>query len=119
MTDLSDDFYLAWLARECRFQASVHWAPRTRLGYRVYRRVIVSPSDEPALNLWLAHKGVHGRVIRDKGQIQRVIELLRPVSNHVAHQNGLKRMLRILNVPPTKSQTYAGIVSILEILDSN
>ena len=119
MTDLNDDFFLGWLARECRFQASVHWAQRTRLGYRVYRRVIVSPSDEPALNLWLAHKGVHGRVLRDKEQIQRIIELLRPVSDHVSHQNGLKKMLQVLNVPSTRSQTNAGIVSILEILDSN
>ena len=116
--DLSDDFYLAWLARECRFQASVHWAPRTRLGYRVYRRVIVSPFDEPALNLWLATKGGHGRVLRDKEQIERVIALLRPVSKHVFHQDGLKKMLQVLNVPSTKRQTYSGIVSILEILDS-
>jgi len=118
MMDLSDEFYLAWLARECRFQASVHWAPRTRLGYRVYRRVIVSPIDEPALNLWLATKGVHGRVLRDKSQIRLIIELLRPVATHVAHAQGLKKMLQVLNVPSTKSQTYEGITSILEILDS-
>ena len=113
--DLNDEFYLAWLARECRFQASVHWAPRTRLGYR---RVIVSPIDEPALNLWLATKGVHGRVLRDKSQIRLIIELLRPVAIHVAHAQGLKKMLRVLDVPSTKSQTYNGIISILEILDS-
>ena len=93
-----DSFFLAWLARECRFQASVHYAPRTRIGYRIARRVIVSPKDEPQLNMWLVTKGITARVIKNKDQIKLLIRLLMPVKEHVKDIQGMGRMLKIIDM---------------------
>ena len=86
---MNDDFFLAWLARECRFQASIHFAPRTRIGYRIVRRIIVSPKDEAELNMWLSTKGITARIIKDKEQIMKVIRLLAYVKQYVKDINGI------------------------------
>jgi len=93
-----ESFFLGWLARECRFQASVHYAPRTRIGYRIARRVIVSPKDEPKLNMWLVEKGITARVIKNKEQIKLLIRLLVPVKEYVKDIQGMGRMLKILEM---------------------
>ena len=62
---MNDDFFLGWLAREVRFQVGIHFRQRQYLGYTVYRRVLTTKKDEPAMNMWLAEKGVHGRVLKN------------------------------------------------------
>jgi hypothetical protein len=116
---MDDGFYLGWFARECRFQASVHYAPKNRLGYRLHRRVIVSPKDEPALNLWLAHHGVHGRILKERQQIEKVMELLTPVRDHVVDMSGWMRMLLILDEEKGRKLTYGKIRRIIDTLDSS
>ena len=114
---MNDDFFLGWLARECRFEASVHFAPRTRIGYRIARRIKVSRKDEPALNMWLSTKGITARIIKDKEQIMRVIVLLRPVSKHVKDLQGINRMLRFLDIN-RRRLTYDTLTEAISLLDS-
>ena len=114
---MNDDFFLGWLARECRFEASVHFAPRTRIGYRIARRIKVSRIDEPALNMWLSTKGITARIIKDKEQIMRVIVLLRPVSKHVKDLQGMNRMLRFLDIN-RRRLTYDTLTEAISLLDS-
>ena len=111
-----DTFFLAWLARECRFQASVHYAPRTKLGYRIARRVIVSPNDEPALNMWLASKGVSARIIKNKEQIQTVIRLLVPAKHYVKDLEGMGRMLKIPDIKKRRA-THQDILDTIYMLE--
>tara|TARA_R110000744_G_scaffold402_1_gene1599 strand:+ start:300 stop:644 length:345 start_codon:yes stop_codon:yes gene_type:complete len=111
-----DTFFLAWLARECRFQASVHYAPRTRIGYRIARRVIVSPNDEPYLNMWLASKGVTARIIKNKAQIQSIIRLLAPVKQYVKDIEGMGRMLKILDINKRRA-THQDILDAITMLE--
>jgi hypothetical protein len=112
-----DDFFLGWLARECRFEASVHFAPRTRIGYRIARRVKVSPKDEPSLNMWLSTKGITARIIKDKEQILKLIVLLRPVSKHVRDLKGMNRMLGFLDIN-RRRLTYDTLTEAITLLDS-
>ena len=111
-----DSFYLGWLARECRFQASVHYAPRTKIGYRLARRVIVSPKDEPKLNLWLASKGIHTRIIKKREQIQQLIRLLTPIKECVKDIQGMARILKILDMKK-RQLTYQDIIDTIILLE--
>jgi len=111
-----DSFFLAWLARECRFQASVHYAPRTRIGYRIARRVIVSPKDEPQLNMWLVTKGITARVIKNKEQIKLLIRLLMPVKEHVKDIQGMGRMLKIIDMNKRRV-THQDILDTIILLE--
>jgi|TARA_R100000482_G_scaffold104468_1_gene47156 hypothetical protein len=113
---MNDDFFLAWLARECRFQASIHFAPRTRIGYRIVRRIIVSPKDEAELNMWLSTKGITARIIKDKEQIMKVIRLLAPVKQYVKDINGMGNMLKILEVNKRRA-THQDILNVIAILE--
>ena len=74
--DKSDDFFLGWLARDARFQASVHFSPKNKIGYTIHRKVYTSMEDEPALNMWLSTQGVYGRVLRDVKQIRTLLKIL-------------------------------------------
>jgi hypothetical protein len=112
-----DAFYLGWLARECRFQLSVHFSPKTRIGYRVERRVLVSPKDEPALNLWLASKGVNARVIKDVDLIRQVIRLLTPVKEHVRDGANMLKMLRLMDFKG-RAPTHEEVEEIIDLIDS-
>ena len=111
-----DSFFLAWLARECRFQASVHYAPRTRIGYRIARRVIVSPKDEPQLNMWLSSKGITARVIKNKDQIKSLIRLLMPVKQYVKDIEGMGRMLKIIDINKRRV-THQDILDTIILLE--
>lgn len=113
---MNDDFFLAWLARECRFQASVHFAPRTRIGYRIVRRVIVTPQDEPELNMWLSTQGVTARVVKDKEQIMRIIRLLTPVKQYVKDTDGMLRIVKLLEVNKRRA-TYRDIIEAIELIE--
>ena len=111
-----ESFFLGWLARECRFQASVHYAPRTRIGYRIARRVIVSPKDEPKLNMWLVEKGITARVIKNKEQIKLLIRLLVPVKEYVKDIQGMGRMLKILEMKK-RQLTHQDILDTILLLE--
>lgn len=94
-----DEFYLAWLARECRFHVSVHFVPANRLGYRLIRRAIVTPKHEPALAEWLASKDIHSRTIKDVSVLRTLLHLLRPVGEHVRDREGMLRLLQVIDIP--------------------
>ena len=91
-----DSFFLAWLARECRFQASVHYAPRTRIGYRIARRVIVSPKDQ--------------------SQIKQIIRLLASVKQYVKDIQGMGRMLKIIELNKRRL-THQDILDAIILLE--
>ena len=111
--DRHDDFFLAWLARDARFQASIHFSPKRLLGYKVHRKVYTSMEDEPMLNLWLASKGVHGRVLRDKEQIQRVLSLLAPVWEAVKDRGNLQKLLITMDAPTARKMDHAAISTLV------
>ena len=111
-----DSFFLAWLARECRFQASVHYAPRTRIGYRIARRVIVSPKDEPKLNMWLAGKGINARIIKNQSQIKQITRLLVSVKQYVKDIQGMGRMLKIIELNKRRL-THQDILDAIILLE--
>tara|TARA_R100001510_G_C7642064_1_gene199650 strand:+ start:618 stop:971 length:354 start_codon:yes stop_codon:yes gene_type:complete len=113
-----DSFFLAWLARECRFQISVHFAPKTRIGYRVERRVLVSRKDEPALNMWLATQGVNARVIKDAALIRQVIRILTPVKQYVADVDNMVKMIRLMDYKG-RSPTHQEIEDIIRMIDGD
>ena len=115
--DRHDDFFLAWLARDARFQASVHFAPKTKLGYTVHRKVYTSMQDEPQLNMWLSTKGINGRVLRDVSQIREVINLLEPVWDAVKDRNNLQNLLTTMDVATARKMAHPEMVSIIENLD--
>jgi hypothetical protein len=116
--DRHDDFFLAWLARDARFQASVHFAPKTKLGYTVHRKVYTSMQDEPELNMWLATQGVHGRVLRDKRQIRQVLSLLEPVWDAVKDRANLENLILTMNTSTARKMDYPEIKSLIQKLDS-
>ena len=116
--DRHDDFFLAWLARDARFQASVHFAPKTKLGYTVHRKVYTSMQDEPELNMWLATQGVHGRVLRDKRQIRQVLSLLEPVWDAVKDRANLESLILTMNTSTARKIDYPEIKSLIQKLDS-
>ena len=116
--DRHDDFFLAWLARDARFQASVHFAPKTKLGYTVHRKVYTSMQDEPELNMWLASQGVHGRVLRDKTQIRQVLSLLEPVWDAVKDKGNLENLILTMSTSTARKMAYPEIKSIIQVLDS-
>ena len=111
--DRHDDFFLAWLARDARFQASIHFSPKRKLGYKVHRKVYTSMEDEPELNLWLATKGVHGRVLRDKGQIQRVLSILTPVWEAVKDRGNLQKLLLTMDAQTARKMNHADIADLM------
>jgi hypothetical protein len=115
--DRHDDFFLAWLARDARFQASVHFAPKTKLGYTIHRKVYTSMNDEPELNLWMASQGVHGRVLRDVKQIHRVIDLLEPVWSAVKDRNNLERLLTTMEASTARKMGHTEMEHIISRLD--
>tara|TARA_Y100001938_G_C7940174_1_gene353899 strand:+ start:345 stop:701 length:357 start_codon:yes stop_codon:yes gene_type:complete len=114
---MDDSFYLGWLARECRFQASIHRAPRLKLGYKLHRKVIVSPKDEPKLNLWLATQGVHGRILKSKEQIELVMKILTPVRELVADKSGWVKMCVVLDEQNTRYLAYDDIIRISNLFE--
>ena len=113
---MNDDFFLGWLARECRFQASVHFAPRTRIGYRIARRVIVTPKDEPQLNMWLSTQGITARVVKDKEQIMQIIRILAPIKQYVKDVNGMSKMLKLLEVNKRRA-SHQDILDAIELIE--
>ena len=113
---MNDDFFLGWLARECRFQASVHFAPRTRIGYRIARRVIVTPKDEPQLNIWLSTQGITARVVKDKEQIMQIIRILAPIKQYVKDVNGMSKMLKLLEVNKRRA-SHQDILDAIELIE--
>ena len=115
--DRHDDFFLAWLARDARFQASVHFAPKTKLGYTIHRKVYTSMNDEPELNLWMASQGVHGRVLRDIKQIHRVIDLLEPVWSAVKDRDNLERLLTTMEASTARKMGHTEMEQIISRLD--
>ena len=112
-----DSFFLGWLARDCRFQISVHFAPNTRIGYRVERRVLVSRKDEPALNMWLSTKGVNARIIKDPELIQQVIRILVPVKEHVYDAANMLKMIRLMEYKK-RNPTHEKIEEIIDMIDN-
>ena len=115
--DRHDDFFLAWLARDARFQASVHFAPKTKLGYTIHRKLYTSMQDEPQLNMWLTTKGVNGRILRDVGQIRKVISLLEPVWDAVKDRGNLQSLLATMDVATARKMAHPEMLSIIENLD--
>jgi hypothetical protein len=115
--DRHDDFFLAWLARDARFQASVHFAPKTKLGYTIHRKVYTSMKDEPKLNLWLASQGVHGRVLRDVKQIHRVIDLLEPVWDVVKDRDNLESLLTTMEATSARKMAHNEMQELISKLD--
>ena len=115
--DRHDDFFLGWLARDARFQASVHFAPKTKLGYTIHRKVYTSMTDEPELTLWMASKGVHGRVLRDIKQIHRVIDLLEPVWSAVKDRYNLERLLTTMEASTARKMGHTEMEQIISRLD--
>jgi hypothetical protein len=115
--DRHDDFFLGWLARDARFQASVHFAPKTKLGYTIHRKVYTSMNDEPELNLWMASQGVHGRVLRDIKQIHRVIDLLEPVWSAVKDRDNLERLLTTMEASTARKMGHTEMEQIISRLD--
>ena len=115
--DRHDDFFLGWLARDARFQASVHFAPKTKLGYTIHREVYTSMNDEPELNLWMASQGVHGRVLRDIKQIHRVIDLLEPVWSAVKDRDNLERLLTTMEASTARKMGHTEMEQIISRLD--
>jgi len=111
-----DSFFLGWLARDCRFQISVHFAPNTRIGYRVARRVLVSRKDEPALNMWLSTKGINARIIKDPELIQQVIRLLTPVKEYVYDLKNMLKMLRLMDYKK-RNPKHESIENIIKMID--
>jgi len=116
--DRHDDFFLAWLARDVRFQASIHFSPKRKLGYKVHRKVYTSMEDEPLLNLWLATEGVHGRVLRDKEQIQKILSLLAPVWEAVKDRNNLQKLLLTMDAPTARKMNHADISELMRQFDT-
>mgnify|MGYP001172176318 FL=1 len=117
--DRHDDFFLAWLARDARFQASVHFAPKTKLGYTIHRKVYTSMNDEPKLNLWLASKGVHGRVLRDVNQIRTVISLLEPVWDAVKDRGNLESLLTTMQATSARKMAHPEMRALIMKLDES
>lgn len=115
--DKSDDFFLAWLARDARFQASVHFSPKHKLGYAIHRKLYTSMFDEPQLNMWLATKGVHGRILRDKDQIQKVLAILAPVKEAIKDSKNLTRLFISLDCPSARKMKHADICRLIEQFD--
>ena len=115
--DRHDDFFLGWLARDARFQASVHFAPKTKLGYTIHRKVYTSMNDEPELNLWMASQGVHGRGLRDIKQIHRVIDLLEPVWSAVKDRDNLERLLTTMEASTARKMGHTEMEQIISRLD--
>ena len=113
-----DAFFLGWLARDCRFQLSVHFAPSTRIGYRVARRVLVSRKDEPALNMWLSTKGINARILKDPNLIRQLIRILAPVKEHVADIANMRKMIRLMDYKG-RSPTHEEIVNIIGMIDES
>ena len=111
-----DAFFLGWLARDCRFQLSVHFAPNTRIGYRVARRVLVSRKDEPALNMWLSTKGINARILKDPDLIRQLIRLLTPVKEHVADIDNMLKMIRLMDYKG-RAPTHKQIEDIIRMID--
>jgi len=111
--DRHDDFFLAWLARDARFQAGIHFSPKRKLGYKLHRKVYTSMKDEPELNLWLATKGVHGRVLRDKEQIQKVLSLLAPVWDAVKDRDNLQKLLLTMDAQTARKMNHDDIVELM------
>ena len=95
----SDDFYLAWLARECRFRYTIHFAPKTLLGYTPVRRAIVTPRAEPDLQAWLAKHDINHRIISDRDELRRLVRLLSPVRDLVKDIQNMDRLTNSLNKP--------------------
>lgn len=111
-----DAFFLGWLARECRFQLSVHFAPKTRIGYRVERRALVSRKDEPALNMWLAAQGINARIIKDAELIRQLIRLLAPVRQHVYDRKNMLKMIRLMDYKG-RAPTHEEIAEVIALID--
>jgi hypothetical protein len=113
-----DAFFLGWLARDCRFQISVHFAPNTRIGYRVERRVLVSRRDEPALNMWLSTQGINARIIKDITLIQQLIRILAPVKQHVYDAKNMLKMIQLMEYKK-RNPTHGKIEEIIDLIDNN
>lgn len=113
-----DSFFLGWLARECRFQISVHFAPNTRIGYRVERRALVSRKDAPALNMWLATQGINTRILKDPKLIRALILLLHPVKQHIHDLDNMLKMLRLMDYKG-RTPTHQSIQDIIELMDND
>lgn len=95
----SDDFYLAWLAREARFTCVIRFAPERPLGYRPLRHVVVSIRPEPELQAWLKTKGIENRFVGNAIGIRKILHLLAPVSDFVKDRKGMEKITKMVTKP--------------------
>ena len=116
--DLSDDFFMGWLARDARFQASVHFAPKCRLGYTVHRKVYASMDEAPRLTMWLREKGINGRVLRDRDEISRLLSLLGPVWEVVKDRDSLERLMLTMDATSMRKMKHDEMCELIQTLDS-
>jgi len=70
-------------------------------------------TDEAVLKLWLSSKGVHGRVLRDKAQIQRVLSLLAPVWEAVKDRDNLQKLLLTMDAPTARKLNHFDISELV------
>lgn len=110
----SDDFYLAWLARECRFRYTIHFAPKTLLGYSPIRRATVTPREEPDLQAWLATHGINHRIISDRDELRTLVRLLSPVRELVKDIQNMDRLTKSLN-KPLRGLTHEDLFSAFSV----
>jgi len=75
--------------------------------------VYTSMEDEPELNLWLATKGVHGRVLRDTKQIQKVLSLLAPVWDAVKDRGNLQKLLLTMDAQTARKMNHSDITDLV------
>jgi len=94
-----DSFFLAWLARECRFRCTIHFTPKALLGYSPVRKAIVTPTPEPELQAWLAMQGIEHRIIGDRSELRRLLRLLSPVREQVKDKENMDRLTKHLDKP--------------------
>ena len=96
---MHDDFYLAWLARDCRFHCTIYFTPQALLGYSPVRRAIVTSTHEPELQEWLATKNIEHRCIRDRHELRRLLRLLSPVRERVKDRKNMENLIEMLDKP--------------------
>jgi len=75
--------------------------------------------DEPKLNLWLASKGVHGRILRDVNQIRTVISLLEPVWDAVKDRDNLEGLLATMKATSARKMAHPEMRALIVELDES
>jgi len=78
--------------------------------------VIVTPKDEPQLNMWLSTQGITARVVKDKEQIMQIIRILAPIKQYVKDVNGMSKMLKLLEVNKRRA-SHQDILDAIELIE--